>query len=50
MIQEYGLKAYSEGLEVITTIDSKFQNKASSAGRTFMRSALRKFHLQGASY
>tara|TARA_E500000331_G_scaffold357052_1_gene417350 strand:- start:1181 stop:3553 length:2373 start_codon:yes stop_codon:yes gene_type:complete len=31
MIQEYGLKAYSEGLEVITTIDSKFQNKASSA-------------------
>ena len=31
MIQEYGLKAYSEGLEVITTIDSKFQNHASKA-------------------
>ena len=29
MIQEYGLKAYSEGLEVFTTIDSKFQNQAS---------------------
>ena len=31
MIQEYGLKAYSEGLEVFTTIDSKFQNQASKA-------------------
>lgn len=31
MIQEYGLKAYSEGLEVFTTIDSKFQNHASKA-------------------
>ena len=31
MIQEYGLKAYSEGLEVYTTIDSKFQNHASKA-------------------
>ena len=31
MIQEYGLKAYSEGLEVFTTIDSKFQNQASNA-------------------
>ena len=29
MIQEYGLKAYSEGLEVFTTINSKFQNQAS---------------------
>lgn len=31
MIQEYGLKAYSEGLEVFTTIDSKFQNSATKA-------------------
>ena len=31
MIQEYGLKAYSEGLEVFTTIDSKFQNQASKS-------------------
>ncbi|MDG2019584.1 MAG: PBP1A family penicillin-binding protein [SAR86 cluster bacterium] len=31
MIQEYGLKAYSEGLEVFTTIDSKFQNSATNA-------------------
>ncbi|MDC3322910.1 PBP1A family penicillin-binding protein [Gammaproteobacteria bacterium] len=31
MIQEYGLKAYSEGLEVFTTIDSKFQNSATIA-------------------
>ena len=31
MIQEYGLKAYSEGLEVFTTIDSRFQNQASKA-------------------
>ena len=31
MIQEYGLNAYSEGLEVFTTIDSKFQNQASEA-------------------
>ena len=31
MIQEYGLKAYSEGLKVYTTIDSEFQNKATQA-------------------
>ena len=31
MIQEYGLKAYSEGLEVYTTINSKFQNSATNA-------------------
>ena len=31
MIQEYGLKAYSEGLQVYTTIDSNFQNQASRA-------------------
>ena len=31
MIQEYGLKAYSEGLQVYTTIDSNFQNQASKA-------------------
>ena len=31
MIQEYGLDAYSEGLEVFTTIDSKFQNQASKS-------------------
>ena len=29
MIREYGLKAYSEGLEVHTTINSNFQNAAS---------------------
>ncbi len=34
MIQEYGLKAYSEGLEVYTTINSKFQNHASDALRS----------------
>ena len=31
MIQEYGLRAYSEGLEVYTTINSKFQNSATNA-------------------
>tara|TARA_Y100000768_G_scaffold124209_1_gene92006 strand:+ start:19879 stop:22251 length:2373 start_codon:yes stop_codon:yes gene_type:complete len=31
MIQEYGLKAYSEGLKVYTTIDSEFQNKATQS-------------------
>ena len=31
MIQEYGLKAYSDGLQVYTTIDSNFQNQASKA-------------------
>ena len=34
MIQEYGLKAYSEGLEVYTTIESEFQNQASEAVET----------------
>ncbi len=34
MIQEYGLKAYSEGLEVHTTINSKFQNHATEALRS----------------
>ena len=34
MIQEYGLKAYSEGLEVYTTINSKFQNHATKALRS----------------
>ena len=34
MIQEYGLKAYSEGLEVYTTISSKFQNHAADALRS----------------
>ena len=34
MIQEYGLKAYSEGLEVYTTINSKFQNHAADALRS----------------
>ena len=29
MIREYGLKAYSEGMEVYTTINSNFQNAAS---------------------
>ena len=33
MIQEYGLKAYSEGMEVYTTINSSFQNMASSSLR-----------------
>ena len=31
MIQEYGLRSYSEGLEVYTTINSKFQNSATNA-------------------
>ena len=31
MIQQYGLKAYSEGLEVYTTINSKFQNMATKS-------------------
>ncbi|MAR58278.1 MAG: hypothetical protein CMP44_04705 [Rickettsiales bacterium] len=31
MIQQYGLKAYSEGLEVYTTINSKFQNMATQS-------------------
>ena len=37
MIQEYGLRAYSEGLEVYTTINSKFQNswKTSNKKITF---------------
>ena len=34
MIQEYGLKAYSEGLQVFTTINSKFQNHAADALRS----------------
>ena len=39
MIQEYGLKAYSDGLEVYTTINSKFQNHAADA----LRSGLEKY-------
>ena len=31
MIQEYGLKAYTDGLQVFTTIDSYYQNQASKA-------------------
>ena len=38
MIQEYGLKAYSEGLEVHTTINSKFQNHAADALRSGLES------------
>ena len=33
MIQQYGLKAYSEGLEVYTTINSKFQNMATKSSK-----------------
>ena len=31
MIQEFGLKAYTDGLQVFTTIDSYYQNQASKA-------------------